>query len=64
VTSGDFFQSVTGDVMPARFGATLNHQRVAMLDMNMLVTTGGRERMEAEFAALFAAVAFGSSAFA
>jgi SAM-dependent methyltransferase len=45
-------------VMPARIEATRNHQWVAMLDMNMLVTTGGRERTEAEFAALFAAAGF------
>jgi len=45
-------------VMPARMEASPSHQRMAMIDMNMLAVPGGRERTEAEYRALFAAAGF------
>ena len=39
-------------VMPARMEASPSHQRMAMIDINMLAVPGGRERTEAEYAAL------------
>ena len=42
-------------VMPERMAASPSHLRAAMLDLNMLVMPGGRERTAAEYAALFAA---------
>jgi len=45
-------------VMPARMEASPSHQRMAMIDMNMLVVPGGRERTEVEYRALFAAAGF------
>jgi SAM-dependent methyltransferase len=45
-------------VMPERMNASPVHQRMAMLDMNMLALPGGRERTEAEYRALFAAAGF------
>ena len=37
--------------MPAQMEPLPSHQRAAMLDMNMLVMPGGRERTEAEYRA-------------
>jgi hypothetical protein len=45
-------------VMPARMEASPSHQRMAMIDINMLAVPGGRERTESEYRALFAAAAF------
>jgi len=45
-------------VMPERMEASPAHQRMAMLDMNMLALPGGRERTEAEYRALFEAARF------
>jgi hypothetical protein len=45
-------------VMPARMEASPSHQRMAMIDINMLAVPGGRERTEAEYRALFAAAGF------
>ena len=45
-------------VMPVRMEASPSHQRMAMIDMNMLAVPGGRERTEAEYRALFAAAGF------
>jgi hypothetical protein len=45
-------------VMPERMEASPGHVRAAMLDLNMLVMPGGRERTAAEYAALFAAGGF------
>ncbi len=42
-------------VMPPRMSASASHQRMALLDMNMLVMPGGRERTEVEYQSLFAA---------
>ena len=41
-------------LMPSRIEAVPAHQQMAMMDMNMLVMPGGRERTEAEFKALLA----------
>ena len=45
-------------VMPQRMEASPTHQQMAMLDMNMLVMPGGRERTQAEYRSLFAAAGF------
>ena len=45
-------------VMPERMESSPIHQRMAMLDMNMLALPGGRERTEAEYRALFQAARF------
>lgn len=45
-------------VMPARMETSPSHQRMAMIDINMLAVPGGRERTEAEYRALFAAAGF------
>jgi hypothetical protein len=45
-------------VMPTRMWASPSHQRMAMIDINMLAIPGGRERTEAEYLALFAAAGF------
>jgi hypothetical protein len=45
-------------VMPARMEASPSHQRMAMIDINMLAVPGGRERTEAEYRVLFAAAGF------
>lgn len=45
-------------VMPVRMEASPSHQRMAMIDINMLAVPGGRERTEAEYHALFAAAGF------
>jgi O-methyltransferase domain/Dimerisation domain len=45
-------------VMPPRMEVGPDQQRMAMLDMNMLVMPGGRERTEAEYHGLFAAAGF------
>jgi len=38
---------------PYRVECSADHRQTAMMDMNMMVTTGGRERSRAEFVALF-----------
>jgi hypothetical protein len=45
-------------IMPARMEASIAHRQLAMMDMNMLVMPGGRERSEAEYRALLAAADF------
>lgn len=45
-------------VLPARIAQSSAAQAVTLNDLNMLVTSGGRERTEAEFRALFAAAGF------
>jgi hypothetical protein len=45
-------------VLPARVDAMPHHRQATMLDMLMLAVTGGRERTEAEYRALFAAAGF------
>jgi hypothetical protein len=46
---------VVEGVYPPRVDASLESRGAAANDVNMLVCTGGRQRSEAEFAALFAA---------
>jgi hypothetical protein len=38
--------------------ASLRHQRMAMIDINMLAIPGGRERTEAEYRSLFTPAGF------
>ncbi len=40
-------------IVPLQIEACAEHRQIATMDLNMLVTTGGRERTEAEFRALF-----------
>lgn len=42
-------------LMPERMGSSTGHKRMAMMDINMLVVPGGRERTEAEYRTLLAA---------
>lgn len=45
-------------VLPTRIAQSSVTACVALNDLNMLVTSGGHERTEAEFRALFAAAGF------
>lgn len=45
-------------VYPARIDGSLESRGATANDLNMLVSTGGRQRAEAEFDALFAAAGF------
>ena len=45
-------------VYPAQIDQSLESRGAAANDVNMLVSTGGRQRSEAEFRALFAASGF------
>jgi len=48
-------------VMPTRMEVVPTHQRMAMLDMNMMAMPGGRERTESEYRTLLAAAGFALS---
>jgi hypothetical protein len=50
-------------VMPARIEGTETDRAIARTDLNMLVGLGGRERTQAEFAALLAASGFRAASF-
>jgi hypothetical protein len=45
-------------VMPERVEASAAMQRTLMADLHMMVITGGRERTETEYEALFASAGF------
>jgi len=49
---------VVEGLYPARIETSLESRSAAANDVNMLVSTGGRQRSEAEFRALFAATGF------
>jgi hypothetical protein len=44
--------------MPVQMDSKPSHQRMAMLDMNMMAMPGGRERTEPEYRALLSASGF------
>jgi hypothetical protein len=45
-------------IMPTRMEAVPSHQRMAIVDMNMMVMPGGRERTESDYRTLLAASGF------
>jgi O-methyltransferase domain/Dimerisation domain len=45
-------------VMPERIEATATHRQITLMDLNMMVMPGGRERTEAEFKALLESAGF------